>query len=103
MDGSTPGSSNEQAGFVPAQVRHGRWPTLLLRHWRRRRRGSVKWRAEAERCAAVAQAMASLWRDCDGATAVVPQLVPASVPVLAPVSVQAWAPVAVAPGRVPAH
>ena len=45
VDGSTPGSSNEQAGFAPAQVRHGRWRKLLPRHWRRRRRGSAPWRA----------------------------------------------------------
>ena len=80
----------------PAQVRYGRWQQFLLRHWRRRRHGRVQWRVEAERFVAVAQAMASLWRDRDEATAVSPRLVPASVPVLALASVQARAHAAMA-------
>ena len=88
---------------MPAQVRYGRWQQFLPRHWRRRRRGSVQWRAEAECLVAVAQAMALMWRDCDEATAVSPGLVLASVSVLALASVQAWAHVAMVPERVPAR
>ena len=85
---------------MPAQVRCGRWQKFLPRHWRRRRRGSAQWRVEAERCVAVALAVALVWRDCDEATAVSPRLVAASVPVVALASVQAWAHVVVAPERV---